>query len=101
MFRSQPQVAQRLGPHVAALVMFSQAGVTLMHFAFRMLLQPFRHRSMQQHATGQTDVAIHHFSHLVVIEVVAAAFLILAQKPTLHQRIDAVQKAFLGGLGQC
>ena len=96
----QTQVKQRLGPHVAALIVLGQAGVVLMRCAFRVLLQPLCQCPVQQHAPGHADIPVHHLSHLVVTEIIEAAFLILTQKPTLDQRLHRVQKALLGYPGQ-
>jgi len=60
--------------------------------AFAAALQGFGHRSMQELATRPADVAIDHFAHLVVAEVVHPAFALLAQQVALHERLHRVEQ---------
>jgi len=100
MLSGQTQVQQRLGPDLAALIVFGQAGIALMRLAVGLPLQHLGYRPVQQHAPGQADIAVHHLAHFVVIEVIDAALRVLTQKPPLDQRLDGVQKALFGRPGQ-
>ena len=74
------------------LVVLRQPGIALVRLAFAAMLQGFGHRPMQQLATCPADVAIDHFAHLVVAEVVHPAFAFLAQQVALHERLHRVEQ---------
>ena len=97
----QPKIQKSLRPDVATLIVLREAGVAFVDPALRLQLQPFGHRPVQQHAPRRADIAVDDFTHLVVIEVVIAALLVLTQQSTLDQRFDGLQKALFRGPGEC
>ena len=89
-----------LSPHVAALKVLGKAGIALMPWVARLLLQHLGHRTMQQHAPRAADIAVHHFAHFVVAKIIDTPFGILNEQSALHQRLHGVQKTRLRQLGQ-
>ena len=86
------QIMDGLRPHLSPLVMLGESSGAFVRFGTLALLERLGNRAMEQHPPSAADVEVHDLAHLVVAEIVDAAFDFLAQELAFDQWFDRVQQ---------